>query len=277
MKPGLAMRVLKSIERFAYKHASHIVSASDAFLPRLEACGAAAKQISVVTNGVDLTSFTGERSPALFRGQHGLEDKFVAAYVGTHGMAHQLEIILEAADRLRSRTDILFLLVGDGAERERLVQQCRAMNLPNVRMVPQMPRERVPDVWAAADAAIVTLRSTPLFELVIPSKMFEAMAMCKPIILGVRGKAQQIVENGNCGLTFPPGDSAALADLVVAVAQDTALARRLGENGRRLATTNYDRGVLANRYLAILEQVVSTSDAGRLRRRRCSEPPDDPA
>jgi glycosyltransferase involved in cell wall biosynthesis len=176
-------------------------------------------------------------------------------------MAHQLDIILHAADRLRARDDIGFVLVGDGAERERLVAQSRAMALPNVRMLPQMPREQIPDVWAASDAAIVTLRATPLFELVIPSKMFEAMAMRRPIILGVRGQAARIVEGGDCGLTFPPGDAEALADRVVVLAQDPALGRRLGENGHRLVTTTYDRAVLARKYLDVLEQTVSGIDS----------------
>jgi glycosyltransferase involved in cell wall biosynthesis len=262
MKPGRAMRMLKTIERFGYSHAAHIVSASQGFLEYFQTCGIARKKISVVTNGVDMSLFTGSANPDAFRKQHNLEGKFLAVYVGTHGMAHQLDIVLEAADRLRDRTDIAFLLVGDGAERERLVGQSRAMALPNLLMLPQMPREQIPDVWAASDAAIVTLRATPLFELVIPSKMFEAMAMRRPIVLGVRGQAQQIVEDGDCGLTFAPGDAGGLADCVLRLAADPALRRRLGENGHRLVTTTYDRALLASKYLVVLERTLGRADEG---------------
>jgi glycosyltransferase involved in cell wall biosynthesis len=260
MRPGLWMRLLKTVERFGYRHAAHIISASPAFLPHFAECGIEPGKVSVVTNGVDVDLFAGADAGTAdregFRQRHGLMGKFVAAYVGTHGLAHQLEVILEAADRLRARADIAFVLAGDGAERERLVAQCRSMALTNVLMLPLMPRAEVPDLWAASDAGVVTLRPTPLFELVIPSKMFEAMAMRKPVILGVRGEAQRIVEDADCGLAFAPGDAGALAASVAALADDPALARRLGENGYHLATAEYDRRVLAERYLAVLRGVV---------------------
>jgi glycosyltransferase involved in cell wall biosynthesis len=192
--------------------------------------------------------------------QH-LEGKFVAAYIGTHGMAHQLDLILEAADRLRARPDIAFLLIGDGADRERLVARCRSMALPNVVMLPQVPREAIANFWAASDAAIVTLRAAPLFELVIPSKMFEAMAMRKPIILGVGGTAQRIIEDGKCGVVFKPGDAVGLADCVLKLAGDPTLCLRLGENGHRLAATTYDREVLAQQYLDVLKRIVPSKPA----------------
>lgn len=262
MKPGPVMRMLEAIERFGYRNAAHIVSASDAFVAHFQECGIEGKKISIVTNGVDLSLFAGTEDPGTFRKQHNLEGKFVVAYVGTHGMAHQLEIVLEAADRLRARSDIAFLLVGDGAERERLVEQCRSMALPNVLMLPQRPREEIPTLWAASDAALVTLRPTPMFELVIPSKMFEAMSLRKPIILGVRGQAQRIVEGSESGVTFSPGDAAGLVGCVIALAEDPALCRRLGENGYRLATTAYDRKALARKYLDVLEQVATRIGGG---------------
>ena len=263
MKAGLWLRFLRAVERFGYRHAAHIVSASPAFLPHFAECGIEPDKISVVTNGVNLDLFRGADACGAgrdeFRQRHGLTGKFVAAYVGTHGLAHQLETILEAADRLRGREDIAFVLAGDGAERERLVAQCRAMALTNMLMLPLMPRAAIPGLWAASDLGVVTLRPTPLFELVIPSKMFEAMAMRKPVVLGVRGEAQRIVEGADCGLTFPPGDADALAAAVAKLADDPALSRRLGENGYHLATAQYDRRVLAERYLETLKGVVGAA------------------
>jgi len=218
--------------------------------------------MSVVTNGVSFDLFSQLPDPAPFRKLHNLENRFVVAYVGTHGLAHNLDVILMAADRLRAREDIAFVLVGDGAERERLVERCRSMSLPNVRMMAQLPRDQMPTVWAASDAAIITLRPGPTFELVIPSKMFEAMAMKRPIILGVRGHALEIVEKGECGLAFTPGDASALANQVVALADDLSLRQRLGDNGFRLVKSNYDRDKLARKYLAILEDVALGWRAG---------------
>jgi glycosyltransferase involved in cell wall biosynthesis len=263
MKPGFWLRQLQAVERFGYRRAAHIVSASEAFLQHFVQCGIEPDRISVVTNGVNLDLFAdagaGTADRDGFRQRHGLMGKFVAAYVGTHGLAHQLEVILQAADRLRGRDDIAFVLAGDGAERERLLAKCRSMELTNVLMLPLMPRAEVPNLWAASDAGVVTLRPTPLFELVIPSKMFEAMAMRKPVVLGVRGEAQRIVESANCGLAFAPGDPGALATSVATLADDPALARQLGDNGYDAATAQYDRRILAERYLAVLRGVVERS------------------
>jgi glycosyltransferase involved in cell wall biosynthesis len=263
MRPSIWVRLLEAVERFGYRRTAHIVSASAAFLPHFAACGIETDKVSVVTNGVDLELFAETGDPKAFRNRHQLGDKFVAAYVGTHGMAHQLDVVLDAADRLRARTDIAFLLVGDGAERARLLERCRAMSLSNVLMLPPAPRKQIPEILAASDTALVTLRPTPLFELVVPSKMFEAMVMRRPIILGVRGEAQRIVEGGECGLAFAPGDGAQLAERVVALADDPALRRQLGENGYRLVTGEYDRKMLAARYLEILRSVVDSRARGR--------------
>ncbi|MGE0751917.1 MAG: glycosyltransferase family 4 protein [Variibacter sp.] len=256
MRPGAATRFLQVLERFAYRKATHVVGASEAFVPHFLACGIAPEKISTVTNGVDLARFAEPSGAAEFRAAHGLEGKFVASYIGTHGMAHQLETILQAADRLRHRPDIAFLMVGDGAEREKLLAMHRDMKLDNVLMLPLTPREQIPAIWDASDAALVTLRPSPLFDLVIPSKMFEAMAMRRPIILGVQGIAAHIVEDGACGLTFSPGDAAALVEKVTTLADDPALRHRLGENGRQLVASRYDRQKLAAEYLAALQAMV---------------------
>jgi glycosyltransferase involved in cell wall biosynthesis len=263
MRPGLVTRALLALERFAYRRATHIVSVSDAFIPHFEQRGVSRGKISVVTNGVDLAAFAkpGEAEAAAFRARHGLQGKFVVAYVGTHGMAHGLETILQAAESLRARDDIAFLLVGDGAERARLVEQCRAMALPNVLLLPQMPRAEIPGVWAASDAAIVLLRDNPTFERVIPSKMLEAFAMGKPVLLGLRGAARRIVETAECGLAFTPENASDLARVIAALKDDCALARRLGENGRRLAATTYDVRVLARQYLQLLIEVAEARAA----------------
>ncbi|MBN8955486.1 MAG: glycosyltransferase family 4 protein [Rhizobiales bacterium] len=257
MKPGPATKFLEVLERFAYRKAAHVVGVSEAFVPHFLDCGVSSNKITTITNGVDLARFSPGADATQFRETHGLGDKFVAAYVGTHGMAHQLETVLEAADRLRQRNDIAFVLVGDGAEREKLLAMRDSMKLDNVVMLPLVPRDQIPAIWAATDAAIVTLRPTPLFELVIPSKIFEAMAAQRPIILGVRGEAARIVADAECGLTFTPGDAAGLAESVLALANDPARRKRLGENGYQLAVSKYDRQKLATEYVDLLAKTIN--------------------
>jgi glycosyltransferase involved in cell wall biosynthesis len=253
---GRFIRALEAVERFAYRKADHIVSVTNSFLHHFDALGVPRDKVSVVTNGADLELFDQPVRDAALEAQLGLTGKFVAAYVGTHGMAHALSTVLDAAGRLRDRDDIRFLLVGSGAEQASLRAQRDAMKLTNVVMLDQQPRSRMPAIWGLAGASVVHLRNTPLFRTVIPSKIFEAMAMGIPILLGVEGEAAAIVTDADAGLLFEPENADALAAVMKRLADDRTQAAAFGENGRRAARENFDRRRLAESYLALLERVA---------------------
>ncbi len=258
MKRGAAIKLLEAIERFAYRKADLVVSVTDGFVPHIrERRGDG--PIAVVKNGVDLTTFTMPDAAAetAFRAAHGLTGKFVAAYVGTHGMAHKLDTVLEAAELLRDRSDIAFLLVGDGAERERLVAEVAARGLSNVVMLGQQPKSAMPGIWAASDAALVLLRRVDTFKTVIPSKMFEAMAMACPMIMGVEGEAKALMEAGGAGIAITPESAAELAAAVTRLADDPAFAAQLGDSGRSFVAREFDRRVLAERLLGEMQALVA--------------------
>lgn len=250
MQRGAAIRAIEKIEAFAYRQADLVVSVTDGFVPHIrERRGNG--PIAVVKNGVDLTTFTSPDASAEteFRAAHGLTGKFVAAYVGTHGMAHKLDTVLAAAETLRDRNDIAFLLVGDGAERERLVGEVAARGLSNIVMLGQQPKAAMPAIWAASDAALVLLRRVDTFKTVIPSKMFEAMAMRCPMILGVEGEAKALMEAGGAGIAITPESATELAAAVARLADDRGLAEQLGKSGHDFVMRAFDRSVLARRYL----------------------------
>lgn len=258
MKRGAAIKLLEAIERFAYRQADLVVSVTDGFVPHIrERRGE--RPIAVVKNGVDLTTFTtpDAAAEAEFRAAHGLSGKFVAAYVGTHGMAHKLDTVLEAAELLRDRSDIAFLLVGDGAERERLVGEVAARGLSNVVMLAQQPKSAMPGIWAASDAALVLLRRVDTFKTVIPSKMFEAMAMACPMVLGVEGEAMALMEAGGAGIAITPESAQELAAAVTRLADDPAVAAQLGDSGRSFVAREFDRRVLAERLLGEMQALVA--------------------
>ncbi|MBN8281503.1 MAG: glycosyltransferase family 4 protein, partial [Gammaproteobacteria bacterium] len=192
MKESWATRFLAYLESFAYRKADAIVSVTDSFVAHISARGGAGK-VTVITNGVDLEFYTPATDGARLAAEFGVTNRFVAAYVGTHGMAHGLDAILRAAVRLRDEPGIAFLMAGDGAEREQLVKERDRLGLGNVFIVGQQSKDRMPGIWALTDVSLVLLRKRPTFESVIPSKIFEAMAMAKPIVLGVRGESQRIV------------------------------------------------------------------------------------
>jgi len=251
----LLIRFLSALERFAYRKCDHIVPVTEAFRRDIVGKGIAPEKISVVRNGVDFSLFTGHSDAQHLRARLGLEGKFVVSYVGTHGMAHGLETVLDAATQLRGHANIAFLLVGDGAERQRLLGLRDQLALNNVTMLEQQPKELMPQIWALADASLVLLRKLPLFETVIPSKIFESMAMGRPIILGVRGEAREIVEEGRAGLVIEPESSASLCAAVLKLADNPALAHQLGANGQRYVTAHFDRRALARRFEGVLKSL----------------------
>ncbi len=258
MRHGTAIRLIERIEAAAYRAADRVVVVTDSFVEHIRARRPVGP-IDVVKNGVDLTHFlpAAAADVAAFRAEYGLTGKFVAAYVGTHGMAHGLDTILSAAEMLRERADIIFLLVGAGAEKARLEAERDRRGLNNVVMLGQQPKSVMPTVWSATDAALVLLRAFDTFRSVIPSKMFEAMALAKPIVLGVAGEAAAIMETGRAGIAIPPEDAAALGEAVRKLADDETLAARLGVGGRTYVRVEFDRAVLAKRYLAVLEAAVA--------------------
>jgi colanic acid biosynthesis glycosyl transferase WcaI len=174
-------------------------------------------------------------------------------------MAHGLDVIARAARKLKAagRDDVVFWIVGDGAERGRLESECRAEGLDQVIFTGLVSKSQIAEVIASCDACLVHLRKTELFETVIPSKIFEIMAMNVPIVMGVRGQAQQIVLAGKAGLAMTPEDEDSLLAGTATIARDRASYSR----GRDYVARHFDRNVLAERLLNELTEMVSPSPA----------------
>ena len=195
--------------------------------------------------------------------QHGLTDKFVAGYIGTHGMAHALETLLDAAHHLRSRPEaahIRVLLLGDGASKKALKAKAEAMDLASVLFVDSVAKDQVGRYWSLLDVSVIHLKDAELFATVIPSKLFEGMAMGVPVLHGVRGELAMIVEREGVGLTFEPENAEALAEALMMLASDHDQRRALAARARE-AAPRYDRAVLAGDMLDILEQVAARAGA----------------
>lgn len=253
MKEGVVTAMLYRLELFCYRACDLIVPVTDSFRDYMVAKGISSEKIRVIKNGVDLDLFSASavekdsEVDALFA-QHGLDGKFIAAYVGTHGMAHHLDTVLLAAQKIRHRTDIAFLLVGDGAERDRLLQYARDMQLPNLVMLDQMPKRKMPALWSRVQVSMILLKKSDTFKSVIPSKLFESFAMNKPIILGVEGESARIVEESRAGLCIEPENADALAAAVVRLADERAVYAAMASNGKEYVMRHFDRDVLAQRF-----------------------------
>jgi glycosyltransferase involved in cell wall biosynthesis len=252
LKNRVLIRRLEWLELFAYRKADAIVPNTDSFARYMVAKGISSEKIEVIKNGVDLSFFQPLRGENPLRAELGLEGKLVFAYFGTLGMAHGLDTVLVAAQLLREHPQIVFLLVGDGAERKRLIELRESRGLSNVVILDQQPKARMPTLWDLASASIVHLKKSPLFETVLPSKIFESMAMERPIVLGVEGEAAQLVTAARAGVVFEPENARQLADAVLRLASDPGAARRMGASGREYVLEHFDRTRLAAGYENLL-------------------------
>jgi len=259
LRNRLALRVLEALEGWAYRTADLVVPVTASAARHIEARGVPRTRIRIVMNGVDLARFHAPRSDGALARSLGLERKFVAGYLGTHGMAHPLETVLESASQLQHDQRIAFLLVGDGAAREELLRQRDRLKLRNVVMLEQQPRDRMAALWSLCDVALVLLRRSPVLDTALPSKMLEAMAMGRPLIVAAEGEARALAKAAGAGLLVAPEDPQALAEAIQCLAHNPALAQELGKRGRAWVEANHDRHRLAQALLGAIEGICPPS------------------
>lgn len=254
MRESVAIRLLHRIEMFLYRNADMIVPVTHAFRDRLVERGIAAEKINVVTNGVDLSAFAPQAKDPAVLSRLGLEGKFVAGYIGTHGLAHGLETLLEAARMLaadeRGR-DVRLMLLGDGARKKALVERARAMQLDNVVFVDSVPKRDVAAYWSVLDVSIIHLSRTELFGSVIPSKLFEAMGMGIPVLHGVAGESAGIVRAEDVGEVFEAENAPELVEKLLALRDDPDR-RAVLRAHCAAAARKYDRTRLAREMSGLL-------------------------
>jgi len=262
MKPdSLTVRLLEKVERQLYHRADHIVAVTESFVDEIAAHGIDRGKLSVVTNGVDLDLFRPSSRDEARRVLGLPDDGFLATYIGTHGMAHGLDLVLDTARRL-SGSGIRFLLVGEGAEKQALKARAAAESIDDVTFWDQRPRDVVAAIAAASDVCLVLLRDKPLFRTVIPSKIFELMGAARPIVTTVDGESRRIIEEAGAGVFSPPGDAPSLATLLRELAASPERLAAWGRAGRRHVEQHYSRPALARRYLNVLERLVSSARDG---------------
>jgi glycosyltransferase involved in cell wall biosynthesis len=255
---SLLHRSLARIAGFLNRRSDRIVVVTPAFEDYLvERLHVPRQKIAVVENGVETDLFA-PGAGATVRRELEAEGKFVVSYIGTMGMAHGLETILEAAAQLRSANpEIVFLVLGEGAEKERIVASARELGLDNLRFIDQQPREKIPSYICASDVCLVLLKKSDIFKTVIPTKMLEFMACARPVILGVDGQARAILEEADSGLVVEPENAAALVDAIRYLAANAEIAGKLGRNGREYIVRKFSRRQTAEKYISVLESLLN--------------------
>ena len=252
MKEGRAIRFIRVIEQFLYRQADLIVTVTSSSRDLLIARGIDGGKIVVVSNGIDTGQLTPGPAPIELRQRLGLENKIVVSYVGTVGMAHGLQLILDAAQDCRNRLpEVHFIIVGSGAELRDLQQQASERGLGNVTFIGRVAHGEIVNYWRLSDMTLVLLKDIPLFRTVIPSKIFEAMATGTPTITNVRGELQTLLEPLGTAVMIEPSNLNALVDAIEMLAKSPARRQALATAATK-AATQYDRVVLADKLLDAL-------------------------
>ena|SRR5208282_2318026 len=261
---SLLHRTLGAIAGFLYRRADRIVVVTPAFQDHLiRYWNVPAAKISIVENGVETDLFRPDPAATEVRRQLKLEDRFLICYIGTMGSAHGLETLIAAAEELQmALPNAMFLLIGEGAEKERIVELAARRGLTNLCFLGQQPRERIPAYVSAADLCLVLLKKTELFKTVIPTKLLEYMACARPVIVAVDGQARQIVESAAGGVFVEPENSHALVNAILNLAEDAERRQQMGTSGRQYIVSRLSREKTARDYITVLA-ALSLDGRGR--------------
>ncbi len=249
------IRLAEMLEMHLYRKAARISVVTPGMVKRLARRGVSREKLYLLTNGVDTSVFRPAPPNMELARSLGLDERKVFLYAGTHGMAQGLHTVLEAA-RLTADANVLYVLAGEGAEKEALVLRARSEGISNIRFVPNQPKQVMPDLLNLAYATIVPLKRLDLFKSALPSKMFESMATAKPIVASLWGEAADLVNAAGCGVVVPPEDPAALREAVEKLAASPVQAGELGERGRQYVMAHFDRELIASRFLDLLRDSV---------------------
>uniref|UniRef100_A0A7C4KGQ0 Glycosyltransferase WbuB n=1 Tax=Anaerolinea thermolimosa TaxID=229919 RepID=A0A7C4KGQ0_9CHLR len=250
------IRSLEMLELWLYHRATKLVTVTEAFRKNLIERGIAPEKIHNIPNGADPDFWTPASEISPLRMELGLENRFVVLYIGAHGISHALFRLLEAADRLKNTPEIRFVFVGDGAEKTALMAKANELGLNNVLFHNSVDKFGVRNFYGLADVCLVPLRKIPLFDAFLPSKMFEIMAMERPIIGSVRGEAAEILNRSHAAVVVEPEDSAAIAEAVHYLYLHKEKAEMMGKQGRKFVIKQYSRAVLAEKYEHVMHEAI---------------------
>lgn len=275
--PKIAYWGLERIEKSMYQKCDRLVTVGEGYFERLFEKGVPREKMFIVMNGTDLAVYSPREKNVEMLKKFGLEDKFIVSYIGTVGMACGLEVVLDAAEKLeaefrdpsskfdsadnpklenRKQKPIVFVIVGDGAYREKLEAEAKTRNLANVVFTGRQPKSSMPDWISSSDANLVHLKKTELFTTVMPSKIFESAGCKRPIIMGVDGFAKKLVIDAQAGLDMTPESADSLVECVEKLAADTELCKELGENAYSNIAKVHNRDKQAEDYIEILKGIV---------------------
>ncbi len=257
LKNPVIIRMSRWLERFLYSHADQVIVNSPGYIEYVSSRGA--KAVRLIPNGADVAMFQSSRGEEQKK-VWGLSDKKIILYAGAHGISNDLGIVLQAAVKIRDRNDIAFVFIGDGKEKDHLMDESVDLNLRNVKFFPSVTKNEIADVFAAATICLAILKPLEWYKTTYPNKVFDAMAAGKPVILCIDGVIRQLVEEADAGIYVRPGNPEELAAAVVKLADDPSLCRQMGNNGEGLIRQRFSRKQITDSLLILLEELRREHD-----------------
>jgi glycosyltransferase involved in cell wall biosynthesis len=249
------IRLAEALEMHLYRRASRVTVPTPGMLERLAARGVPREKLVLLSNGVDTSTYEPQAPNHQLAEQLGFDSHKVFLYAGTHGLSQGLDVILEAA-KLTRDPDILYVLAGEGADKDALVAKARDEKIGNVLFLPNQPKASMPALLNVAYAGIVSLKPLDLFRDALPSKMFESMAVGQPLVAALWGEGADVVRAADCGLVTEPGNARQMRDAVETLAADPRRAQEMGRRGREYVDEHFNRHRIALRLHALLMEVV---------------------
>ena len=263
LKNPALIRIAQTLERFVYAKTHHIFFYSHGMRQDVVGRGVPKAKTEIHPLWVDTDIFrpVPEEQGAEVRGNYGKGDRLVVMYTGNLGLPQGLDTAIECARILKERgeSQVLFVFVGGGADRERLIRLSQSYGLDNVTFVPPQPVSAMPAFMSAADVLLLHLDKAPFRMGTIPGKLLTYMSSGRPVLVGVEGEAADLVRQTACGVAVEPQNPEAMAQGITNLA-DAELRRRMGEAGRQAAVTRFDRRKLLAEVESRLEEIVACRD-----------------
>ncbi len=252
-----AISLATHLEEACYHRAVQTVVVTEGIYAHLIQRGIQASRLYLIPNGTNLDLFSFDSiGRERIRRELGLEEKFIAIYAGILGVAQGLETVIETARLLISNPNIHILLIGDGPKKTELHSLADSYRLPNLTLLPEKPREQIPAYLSAADVAIVPLKKAEVFKGVLPSKLFDAWACERPVVLSIDGEARALVEAVHGGIYIPPEEPYKMAEAIITMLANPSERQVMGKNGLSFTQKNHSRAVLAKKLITHLEQYI---------------------
>jgi glycosyltransferase involved in cell wall biosynthesis len=261
IKNSLIKSVMFLMERFLYNKAYKIITLTKGIKNYLLNIEIPETKIAFIHCGVNLAKMYPDYNAGIrVRSQYGWESKKVVMYFGALGEANNIDVIIRAASDLKYNKDIIFVLIGDGIRKEKIIQEVANLKLENVLVLPALPKSEGRKFLSAADVCIVTLKDLKIFEGAIPTKLIDYMACKRPVLCGVKGEAKEIVEDAKCGYVFNPNDEKQLVYCLLKILSNNEKSTAMGTNGYNYVVKNFTIEKMQDAYERVIKSVLISSN-----------------